>query len=108
MEKVNIKGMAHITGGGIIENLPRVLPPGIDAVIDIGTWPKRSIFQVIQKMAGIEQIEMFKTFNMGIGMAVVVDHGDLREAMEIFSQQRLPPVLHRGGPGGERGHQADL
>jgi phosphoribosylformylglycinamidine cyclo-ligase len=91
MEKVNIKGMAHITGGGIIDNLPRVLPPGTDAVIDISTWPNRSIFQVIQKTAGIEQAEMFKTFNMGIGMAVVVDHNDIRETMEIFANNAYRP-----------------
>jgi phosphoribosylformylglycinamidine cyclo-ligase len=91
MEKVRVKGMAHITGGGIIENLPRILPPGVDAVVNIGSWPTRSIFQVIQKMGDIDQIEMFKTFNMGIGMAVIVDHNDLREAMEVFSNNAYRP-----------------
>ena len=100
--------MAHITGGGIIDNLPRILPPGTDAVIDITTWPNRSIFQVIQKIAAIEQVEMFKTFNMGIGMVVVVDHCDIRETMEIFANNAYRPYYIGEVPGGERGHQADL
>ena len=93
LDRVNIKGMAHITGGGIIENLPRILPAGVDAVIDITSWPNRSIFEVIQKVGGIDQIEMFNTFNMGIGMALVVDHCDIRETMEIFANHAYQPFL---------------
>ncbi len=93
MEKVRVKGVAHITGGGIVENLPRILPPGVDAVVNIGSWPGRSIFQVIQRMGEIDQIEMFRTFNMGIGMAVIVDRGDLREAMEVFSNNAYRPFF---------------
>ncbi len=93
MEKVNIKGMAHITGGGLIENLPRILPPGVDAVMDITAWPNRSIFEVIQKAGEIDQIEMFNTFNMGIGMALVVDHNDIRETIEVFANSAYRPFL---------------
>ncbi len=91
LHDVNIKGIAHITGGGIIENIPRVLPKTVDAVIDIVSWPNRSIFQVIQRMGEIEQVEMYKTFNMGIGMVAIVDMQDLRRAMEIFSNALYRP-----------------
>jgi phosphoribosylformylglycinamidine cyclo-ligase len=66
-----IKGMAHITGGGITENLPRVLPEGCGAVVDPRTWVVPSIFRVLQERGGIASDEMFRTFNMGIGMILV-------------------------------------
>ncbi len=91
LQNVKIKGIAHITGGGIIDNLPRILPNNVDAIIDIGTWPNRSIFQVIQSMGDIDQVEMYKTFNMGIGMVVVVDVQDLRRTMEILSNSLYRP-----------------
>jgi phosphoribosylformylglycinamidine cyclo-ligase len=93
LEKVEIKGIAHITGGGIIENLPRILPRGVDVVVDITAWPGRSIFQVIQSMGNIDQVEMFKTFNMGIGMVLVVDRQDLRQTMEIFANNAYRPYF---------------
>jgi len=93
LEKVRIKGIAHITGGGIIENLPRILPDDVDAVLDITSWPTRSIFQIIQSMGEIDQVEMFKTFNMGIGMILVVDREDLRPTMEVFANNAYRPYF---------------
>ena len=84
MGEVEVKGVAHITGGGLIENVPRVLPRNVDAVIDTTTWHPPNIFKIVQGMGGIEQVEMFKTFNMGIGMAVIVDLSDLRQAIHIL------------------------
>jgi phosphoribosylformylglycinamidine cyclo-ligase len=68
----NIKGMAHITGGGITENLPRVLPKGTRATVRKGTWTIHPIFSLIQKKAGVDDDEMYRDFNMGIGMILVV------------------------------------
>lgn len=71
-----LKGMAHITGGGITENLPRILPPGTAAEIRKGSWPVLPIFDYLQRKGGIEEAEMYRTFNMGIGMILVVSPED--------------------------------
>ena len=71
-DHVEIKGMAHITGGGISGNLPRILPEGICAHIKIGSWPVPSIFQIIEKIGNVADEEMRRTFNMGIGYIIVV------------------------------------
>lgn len=67
-----VNALAHITGGGITENLPRVLPKGTGAVIDLGSWPIQPVFSHLQNLGNIPQEEMFRTFNMGIGMVMVV------------------------------------
>jgi len=71
-----IKGLAHITGGGLVDNLPRVLPKNCDAVIDTGSWKKPAIFQILERAGKVAHTEMFQVFNMGIGMAVVVSERD--------------------------------
>ncbi|OGW54955.1 MAG: phosphoribosylformylglycinamidine cyclo-ligase [Nitrospirae bacterium RBG_19FT_COMBO_55_12] len=68
----DIRGMAHITGGGITENTPRMLPKGAQALIRKGTWDIHPIFQLIQKKAGVDDDEMYRDFNMGLGMILVV------------------------------------
>lgn len=72
----DVKGIVHITGGGFFENIPRVLPEDITVSIDRGTWNELPIFGLIQKCGGIEDMEMFSTFNMGIGMMMFVDEKD--------------------------------
>jgi phosphoribosylformylglycinamidine cyclo-ligase len=74
--KVKIKGMAHITGGGITDNLPRTLPKGLGAEIDRTKWAVPKIFKIIQEKGEIKELEMLKTFNMGIGYMIVVDKAD--------------------------------
>ena len=71
-----IKGLAHITGGGLLENIPRVLPEGVHAVIDAGTWEQSRLMAFLQAQGAIEPEEMARTFNCGIGMAVMVSADD--------------------------------
>ena len=73
IEKAEIKGMAHITGGGLLENVPRVLPENTQVQIDSTTWPILPIFQLIQEKGNVEKREMFRTFNMGIGFVLICD-----------------------------------
>ncbi len=77
-----VKGLAHITGGGITENLPRVLPEGCRARIKKGSWDIKPVFKYIQEKGGIEEAEMFRDFNMGIGMMAVVDKGTAKKFVE--------------------------
>src|SRR5690606_29565780 len=78
-----IDGMAHITGGGYPENLPRVLPEGLAAVVDTTTWEPPGIFRLIQQRGEVSPAEMYEVFNMGIGLVLYVDPanaGAVREA----------------------------
>jgi phosphoribosylformylglycinamidine cyclo-ligase len=76
MKTVTVKGLAHITGGGVVENLPRVLPSGCAAVIRRGTWPEPSIFAYLAAAGQVPDAEMFRVFNMGLGMLAVVSQED--------------------------------
>jgi len=69
---IDIKGLAHITGGGLIENPPRIFPEGIGAVINRGTWKEPAIFGLIQELGNVSDAEMFRVFNMGLGMIAVI------------------------------------
>jgi phosphoribosylformylglycinamidine cyclo-ligase len=76
-----VRGMAHITGGGLVDNVPRVLPSGVDARFDLATWTVPPVFRVLQREGGVEEREMFRAFNMGVGMAVVVAPDDADAAV---------------------------
>ncbi|MCM1164656.1 MAG: phosphoribosylformylglycinamidine cyclo-ligase [Lachnospiraceae bacterium] len=84
IEKLPVKGVSHITGGGFYENIPRMLPEGISAKITKGSWDIPPIFALIQKEGNISGHDMFNTFNMGVGMAVVVDGENAERAVEIL------------------------
>jgi phosphoribosylformylglycinamidine cyclo-ligase len=79
-----VRAMAHVTGGGISENLPRVLPEGCRAQIRPSSWPAPPIFRVLQDAGGIEEAEMRRTFNMGIGYLVVVRPEDAEPARALL------------------------
>ncbi len=78
-----LKGIAHITGGGLIDNLPRVLPDGCDAVIDTKAWKVPALFKIIQENGKVDADEMYQVFNMGIGMTLVVAERDVREVVSL-------------------------
>ncbi|WP_078382293.1 phosphoribosylformylglycinamidine cyclo-ligase [Sutcliffiella halmapala] len=84
LKKYDINGMAHITGGGFIENIPRMLPEGLQAEVDYGTWPIPPIFDLLQEVGELDRNEMFNIFNMGIGMVLAVDEELLPEVVNIL------------------------
>ncbi|WP_457568503.1 phosphoribosylformylglycinamidine cyclo-ligase [Desulfurobacterium sp.] len=86
LEKVKVNGLAHITGGGIPGNLARILPDGTKAVIEKGTWEILPIFKFIQEKGNVPEEEMFRTFNMGIGMCVVVPAEEAEKAVNLLNQ----------------------
>jgi len=86
MQDVSVKGLAHITGGGITENIPRVLPEGLDAEIDTSTWQQGPVFDFLQQQGNIETHEMRRTFNCGVGMVAVVNADDVDKAIAILAK----------------------
>jgi phosphoribosylformylglycinamidine cyclo-ligase len=81
-----VVGMAHITGGGITENLPRILPKGISAVVDLGSWPVLPIFEHLRELGSVEQDEMLRTFNMGVGLIAVVPAEKFKRAKGLLER----------------------
>jgi len=82
----SVSAMAHITGGGITGNLPRVLPRGTAAVVEIGSWPSLPIFEHLQKLGNVPQDEMLRTFNMGLGMLLVVPSKKFKKAQSVLER----------------------
>ena len=76
IEAADVRGVSHITGGGFYENIPRVLPKGVGVDIDVTSWPQLPIFGLLQKWGNVDAKEMYRTFNMGIGMIMIVDEKD--------------------------------
>ncbi len=89
IRKFKIKGLSHITGGGFIENIPRMLPPGVKAVVRKGTWPVLPIFDLIRKLGNIPEKDMYNTFNMGIGMVAAVGADDAEAVMELIKNEGM-------------------
>ena len=87
LKEIPIKAMAHITGGGLPENLPRVLPEGIGARIDGKSWPRPEIFSWLQEHGNIEDAEMYRTFNCGIGMVLCVEAQYARQCIKVLEAQ---------------------
>ncbi len=86
IEKVEVKGIAHITGGGFIENVPRILPEGVAAEIEKNSYDVPPVFKVMQEKAGITDEQIYNTFNMGIGMVVVVSPENVETAMQSLTE----------------------
>ena len=84
LTQVEVHAIAHITGGGLTENLPRVLPPRTKAIIDTASWPRPAIFQWLQQQGGVAEAEMWRTFNCGVGMVIGVAAEDAERAQTIL------------------------
>ena len=82
IEQELVKGMVHITGGGFYENIPRVLPKGVTAEVDVTTWPRLPVFTKLQEWGNVAWPEMYRTFNMGIGMILIVDENNVETVKE--------------------------
>jgi phosphoribosylformylglycinamidine cyclo-ligase len=87
MQALTVKGLAHITGGGLTGNIPRILPQGLTARLDARSWTWPPVFQWLQQAGGVTTEEMQRTFNCGIGMVVVVDRADAEAAARLLTEQ---------------------
>jgi len=92
-KKIPIQGMAHITGGGFSDNIPRVLPPKCNAAINRAAWVPPTIFTFIERQGKVDRDEMYRVFNMGIGYVVIVRPRDATAAMTLLQKQCHPPAI---------------
>jgi phosphoribosylformylglycinamidine cyclo-ligase len=92
-----IKGLAHITGGGLLDNLPRILPRNCDAVIATSSWRVPNLFQVLEKNGRVDAQEMYQVFNMGIGMAVIVEERNARKTTSTLKAKRIGQIERGSG-----------
>jgi len=92
-----IKGLAHITGGGLIDNLPRILPKKCDAIIETRSWRVPRIFQMLQRNGDVYPLEMYQVFNMGIGMVAITSERDAKRTMSILRGKRIGCIERGAG-----------
>ena len=98
-----VHAMAHITGGGLPGNLDRALPPTLDAVVDTSSWTVPNLFRVLQEAGGVETGEMFRAFNMGVGMVVITAPGDVDAVVASAERAGVRAwTLGRAAPGSGR------
>ncbi len=86
---IQVNGIAHITGGGFIDNLPRMLPAGCSVEIDSNSWPTPPVFTVMQQLGQLDQHEMYRTFNMGVGLLLVVNHDKIEKVHQSINENGL-------------------
>ena len=89
IKKINVKGVAHITGGGLTENIPRILKSGLVAKVNLLSWKFPKVFKWLQEKGEISQADMLRIFNCGIGMVCIIDHADLAKAQKVLSNHKL-------------------
>ena len=92
LEKVDVHAMSHITGGGLLENIPRVMPENTCAVIDKNSWKRPAVFDWLQEKGNIEDTEMYRTFNNGLGMVLILDESNADHAIDILKQNQIQAV----------------
>ena len=95
LDSGSIKGLAHITGGGLTDNIPRILPESCAVEIDKGSWPVLPVFNLMQKLGNVSEAEMYRTFNMGVGMVIVTSAEDA-DAVDAQLQQQDTAVFRIG------------
>ncbi len=88
MKQIKVRGMAHITGGGITDNIPRILPRNMQAIINRGSWTVPPIFQFIENKGKVDHEEMFRVFNMGIGYVIIIRKNDAKKTLAILKKQK--------------------
>lgn len=93
LEEVDVHGVAHITGGGFYENMPRCLKPGLGIKINKGSWEIPEIFPFLQKLGNVDEKDMYNVFNMGVGMILVVAEKDVERTMEILAANGEKPSV---------------
>jgi len=89
LEKIEINGLSHITGGGFYENIPRMIPDGLCAKIDVRNIPLPKIFSLLEKWGELDKKDMYETFNMGVGLVFAVDKKDIEKVKEIIDEDEL-------------------
>ncbi|NIM18878.1 MAG: phosphoribosylformylglycinamidine cyclo-ligase [Candidatus Latescibacteria bacterium] len=89
LHRVDVKGLAHITGGGVVDNLPRILPASCDAMIHKGSWPVPPVFTFLQEKGGVGEKEMYAVFNMGLGMIVIVSAEEENAVMKYNGEMEI-------------------
>jgi phosphoribosylformylglycinamidine cyclo-ligase len=103
MQQVPVHGVAHITGGGLLENIPRVVPDGLEVVIKRSSWSLPPVFKWLQQAGNIAETEMLRTFNCGVGMTICVAPANLEKAMAVLKSLGEPAFVIgevRRGQGG--------
>jgi len=95
-KEIGVKGIAHITGGGLVENIPRILPDGCDVEIHKGSWPSIPIFNVMQSIGNVDENEMYRTFNMGIGMIIIAAPDQVNSIKKIIDVHEVGFVVAGG------------
>lgn len=93
LPRFTVRGMAHVTGGGLLENVPRILPRGLAARVRRGSWPVPPVFELIRELGGVAESEMFRTFNMGIGFVLVVPAAEAGQVVDALRAQGEPAYL---------------
>jgi len=95
-KEIGVKGIAHITGGGLVENIPRILPDGCDVEIHKGSWPGVPIFNVMQSIGNVDENEMYRAFNMGIGMIIIAAPDQVNSIKKIIDVHEIGFVVAGG------------
>ena len=95
-KEIGVKGIAHITGGGLVENIPRILPDGCDVEIHKESWPGVPIFNVMQSIGNVDENEMYRTFNMGIGMIIIAAPDQVNSIKKIIDVHEVGFVVAGG------------
>ncbi len=85
-DKIRIKAMAHITGGGLTGNIQRIIPKGLKAIIELGSWRRPAIFELIKRLGNVPEDDLIRTFNLGIGYVFIVDNKDSSKAIQILKE----------------------
>ncbi len=92
LEEVEVHAMSHITGGGLLENIPRVMPDNTCAVINKSSWQRPAVFDWLQEKGNIDDMEMYRTFNNGLGMVLILDESNADKAVDILKQNQIKAV----------------